>query len=347
MDNLEKLKSVTDECDGKILELFKKRMRAEEEAARYKIARGLPLYDPERERDVLYRACSASVGDMQNYVKILFSALTDISRTHIGTLQNEKLPVTDEIGRAIANKKQSFPSAAYVACQGIEGAYSQLAAEALFSAPKIIYLQSFDGVFNAVDKGLCSYGVLPIENSIACSVTEVYELMKKYRFHIARSVKLRVNHVLLAKSGASLRGIKEVYSHDQAISQCSIWLKNNPEIKVTVCENTAVAAMTAAKSGRSDIAALSSANCAAVYNLSVLSPDVQNSDNNYTRFICISKDLQLYREADKMSFMITLDNKAGALYHLLTKFSALGLNLTKLEYLVYRLIFSQRKLQSK
>jgi chorismate mutase/prephenate dehydratase len=308
-----------DAIDDEILRLFRARMDIAPQADS----------DAQTERDALYRVCSSCDESLQNYAKILFSTLFDVSRTHRSALVKRASPVVDEIRGA--DRKDAFPLAAQVACQGIEGAYSQIAAERIFSIPQIMYMNTFDGVFNAVDKGLCKYGVLPIENSTAGSVTAVYELMKKYKFSIARSVKLRISHTLLAKSGVAMGDIKEIYSHEQAINQCADFLQRNPRIKVTVCENTAVAAKMAAESDRTDVAALSSKNCASIYGLNVLSSDVQNSDNNYTRFICISKGLEIYKGANKISLMLTLGNKAGALYSLLTKFSVLGLNLTKLE----------------
>jgi len=329
--SLKDLQTEINRIDDEVLELFQKRMKIAEDIVKYKIQHNILVSESQAERDNLYRVCSACDENMQNYAKILFSTIFDISRTHQNAFVKEYPPVVIEIQNALDNKKELFPQTAYVACQGVEGAYSQIAAEMLFAAPKIEYLNTFEGVFNAVDKGFCQFGVLPIENSTAGSVTNVYELMKKYKFHIVRSVKLRINHVLLAKNGVKIQDIKKIYSHEQALNQCSEFLKNNPQIMVTVCENTAVAAMEVANSDRNDVAALSSRNCAAIYNLSVLSDTIQNSDNNYTRFICISKELQIYSGANKISLMLSLDNKAGKLYSLLTKFSVLNLNLTKLE----------------
>jgi chorismate mutase/prephenate dehydratase len=194
-----------------------------------------------------------------------------------------------------------------------------------------MYMRTFDSVFNAVEKGLCKYGVLPVDNSTAGSVTEVFDLMKKYRFHIVRSIKLRISHVLMAKPGVELKNVKEIYSHSHALNQCSEFLKANPNIKVTVCENTAVAAMTAANSGRDDVAAISSKNCTGLYGLNTLSETVQNSDHNYTRFICISRYLELYPGANKISLMLSLENKAGTLYSLVSRLAAADLNLTNRE----------------
>ena len=194
-----------------------------------------------------------------------------------------------------------------------------------------MYLNSFEGVFNAVDKGLCRYGVLPLENSSAGSVTAVYDLMKEYNFHIVRGIRLRVSHCLLARPGVKMEQIREVVSHEQALNQCSKLLASLPNVKITVCENTAAAARLVAESGRDDIAALSSRGCAGLYGLKVLKDRVQNSDSNYTRFICISNKPEIYPGADKISLMATLPHQPGSLYRLITRFASLELNLTKLE----------------
>ena len=194
-----------------------------------------------------------------------------------------------------------------------------------------MYFNSFEGVFNAVEKGLCQYGILPIENSSAGSVTQVYDLMKQYNFHIVRSIKLKVDHALLVNPGATLSDIKEVCSHSQGLNQCTRFLKEHPEIKITVMENTAAAARYVAESGRKDIAAISSLNCARLYGLTPILENFQNSDHNCTRFICIGKNLEIFPGSDKISLMLTLPHEPGSLHGLIARFAALGLNLTKLE----------------
>jgi chorismate mutase/prephenate dehydratase len=228
-------------------------------------------------------------------------------------------------------RQAGFPRAALVACQGVEGAYSQIAANAAFERPDIMYMRTFDGVFRAVGNGLCRYGMLPVENSTAGTVTAVYDLMKAHNFYIVRSVKVSVSHVLLANKNAAAKGIKEICTHEQAAQQCSKFLEDNPSIKLTICGNTAAAAKLVAESGRADIAAIASANCAELYNLTVLQRNFQNSKHNYTRFICISKKCEIFDNADKISLMLALEHKPGALYEVIKQFAELRLNLTKLE----------------
>ena len=228
-------------------------------------------------------------------------------------------------------RKSNLSKNAVVACQGVEGAYSQMAVNALFKAPDIMYMRTFDGVFRAVDNRLCSYGVLPLENSTAGSVTDVYDLMKLHNFYIVRSVKVSVFHVLLAKEKIRIEELKEIYTHEQAARQCSKFFEQNTHIKINICTNTAVAAQFVAESDRTDIAAIASENCAELYKLKVSARNIQNSKNNYTRFICISKRCEIFNNADKISLMLTLEHKTGALHEVIKRFADLQLNLTKLE----------------
>ena len=218
-----------------------------------------------------------------------------------------------------------------VACQGIEGAYSQIACDSIFKSPSILYFNTFEHVFKAVETGMCQYGILPIENSTAGSVNAIYDLMTRHNFSIVRAARLKVSHNLLAKHGTKLEDIREVFSHEQAINQCSNYLAGLKGVKVTVVENTAMAARMVAQSDRTDVAALSSRFCGEEYGLNLLQTNVQDQDNNYTRFICISKNPEIYPGADRTSLMMTLPHKPGSLYNVLSKFYSLGINLRKLE----------------
>jgi chorismate mutase/prephenate dehydratase len=141
---------------------------------------------------------------------------------------------------------------------------------------------------------------------------------------------MKICHNLLAKHGATLEGIKEVFSHEQALSQCANYLAEKG-VKINVVANTAMAARMVSESDRTDIAALSSRFCAEHYGLDILESNVQDQDNNYTRFICISKKPEIYPGADRTSLMMTLPHKPGSLYNVLAKFYALNINLQKLE----------------
>ncbi len=328
---LQDARNQINEIDEQLVKLFQDRMELSKEIAVAKKGQNLPVYNRGREREILNSVCDLAGTDLESYVQVLYHAIFDVSREYQQQIIGSGSKLPTDIAAAMEQTDAVFPSRAIVACQGIEGAHSQNACDKLFTLPNILYVNSFHGVFQAVEQGLCRFGILPIENSTAGSVNEVYDLMKKHNFYIARSIKLRVDHNLLAKKGTKLSDVKEIFSHQQAIDQCSDFLKSLEGVKITACENTAVAAKMVAESSRTDVAAISSKNCASLYSLTNLSDDIQNNDNNYTRFICIAKDMLIYPGADKVSLMFSLSHKPGALYSVLSRFSALGLNLTKLE----------------
>ena len=152
---------------------------------------------------------------------------------------------------------QPFPKRASVACAGCEGSYAHLASERLFDLPEIMYMSNFEGVFKAVNSGLCEFGVLPIENSLAGSVNAIYDLLSEYNVNIVRAVRLKVDHAILGVPGAKLEDIREIYSHQQAINQCSDFLGSLKNVRVIACENTAEAARMVAQGGDPTKASLS------------------------------------------------------------------------------------------
>ncbi|MCL2112032.1 MAG: bifunctional chorismate mutase/prephenate dehydratase [Clostridiales bacterium] len=328
--DLQQLRKNIDAIDENLVRLFERRMEIAAEVAAYKQQNSLPIYDSAREREKLYDLSQKVEPGHESYVTALYSLLFELSRSEQERIINPVSVLADRIGEAVQDTDQVFPERAVVACQGVEGAYAQLATEKLFSLPSIIYCNTFESVFSAIDSGLCAYGVLPLENSTAGSINQVYDLMMRYPFFIVRSARLKIDHCLLAKENVEISSIKEVYSHEQAIAQCTEFLKSLG-CKVTACENTAEAAKMVAESERSDVAALSSRNCAALYGLKRLEDSVQDQGNNYTRFICISKSLAIYPGADKTSLMLTLPHRPGSLYQVLSRFYIHGINLIKLE----------------
>ena len=320
-----------DLIDDELVKLFAKRMEVSSKIAQFKKEKSLPVLDVKRERDKLKAVVDSSPDDIKEYTSVLYSLMFELSRSYQNKLIGKGTPLVSKIKDAIENTPKLFPEREAVTCQGVEGAYSQIACDKLFKAPNVMYFSNFDAVFSAVEKGFCRYGVVPLENSTAGSVNTVYDLMTKHKFSIVRSIRLKVEHNLLAKPGTQISDIKEIYSHQQAISQCAGFLQSLKNVKIIPCENTAVAAKMVAESDRNDIATLSSRECMKLYGLSCLKASVQDKDNNYTRFICISKDLEIYPGADRTSLMAVLEDKPGSLYKLLSRLYALGINLNKLE----------------
>lgn len=331
MDLLQCRKEI-DNIDRELVELFVRRMNVAKDVAAYKKQNGMNVYDAERERKLLEKVEETAGEEFGDYTRRLYSSILELSRNYQSKELAAASGLSQAIKNAVQNTPQLFPEKAVVACQGVEGAHSSAACQKLFEKPSIMYCQSFESVFQAVEGGLCSYGVVPLENSSAGSVTQIYNLMSEHKFSIVRSTKMQIEHNLLAKPGTAMKDIKEIFSHPQAISQSSDFLSSlGSGVKVTECANTALAAKMVSESDRNDVAAISSELCASQYNLQIVKPYVQNSKNNYTRFICFSKNLEIYPGADRTSLLIKTPHRAGALYSVIANFYSLGINIIKLE----------------
>ena len=329
--DLSEIRKDIDKIDDELVRLFCARMNLSAQVADYKKANNMPIFVPARERAILQSVAEKSGPEFGNYSRVLYSMIFELSRSYQSKRNGAVSPLYQEITQAIENTPKLFPQAPMVACQGVEGAYSQIACEKIFKSPFIMYFKNFDGVFTAIEKGMCQYGILPIENSTAGSVNKVYDLMIRHNFSIVRTFRLKVDHNLLVNPGTKLEDIKEVYSHEQAINQCAEFLQTLPGVNIIPVANTAVASEMVAKSGRRDVAALSSRSCAELYGLEILKHSVQDNGNNHTRFICITKNLEIYPGSDKTSIMMILNHKPGALYKVLARMYTLGINVTKLE----------------
>ena len=332
MKSLEESRKEIDDIDGRLVPLLKRRLEIAGDVMRAKIEKGLPVFDPAREREVMARVAGEIGPDMEDEARLVFSTLFAISRARQRAVIPDRHALGNEIAAAIAaGGDGAFPSKAVVACPGAEGSYSQQALCAMVKFPTILYFKGFEDVFRAVETGMCDYGVLPIENSKAGSVTAVYDMMARHSFRIVRATRLRIRHVLLAPKGVKLVDIREVTSHPHALAQCMNFLSARPEIRCVPASNTAAAAKELAASGRRDAAVIASRECAALYGLEPVAEEVSDTVSNFTRFICISKHGEIYPEANKISLMMSLGHKPGALADVLMRFAAVGVNLTKLE----------------
>ena len=329
--DISELREQINETDRQIVELYGKRMEIARAIGRYKREHNLPVLDSERERSLLNKVAEQAGEENEQGIRALYHLLIDHSRMRQEMDGHPESPLGQQIREIVAAMPEIFPEKAMIACQGVEGAYSQLACEKMIRYPSILYCRTFENVFGAIESDLCQYGILPIENSLAGSVNSVYDLMIRHHCYIVRSVRIKIDHTLLALPGTRMDEIREIYSHEQAIQQCSAFLSRHKEWHVNVCTNTAAAARMVAESGRRDAAAISSGHCAALYGLECLSSDIQNNSNNHTRFICISKKPEIYPGADHTSLMLVLPNHPGSLYQLLSRFNALDINLIKLE----------------
>ena len=318
---LSEIREKIDAVDDQLLDLFLERMHLSEEVAAYKNEHHLPILNKERERAILAKVTEKS-GEKERYAYHLFSTLFELARSRQAELIDAPTKVGAQIKAALADINAVFPQTGLVACQGVEGANSQVACDRLLPRGNIVYVKTFQAVVSAVESGLCKFGVLPIENSSNGSVRAVYELLQDHNLTIVRSTRLCIRHELLALPGVKMSDITEIYSHEQAIGQCSKFLNGLNGVRVIPCDNTAMAAKMVAERGDRHAAAISSHPCAALYGLETVSDEIQDSDNNYTRFICVTKDPVIYAGASRISLIIACDNKPGALYEILSKLAA-------------------------
>ena len=328
---LSEIRKEIDAVDEEMTKLFVRRMACADQVAEAKRGTGKPVLDPGREREILAKVAERVGPALESEGKLLFSTLLSVSRGRQRAQLADDGMFAKTMAEAMSATPAIFPSKANVACPGAEGGYSQQAAVAFVKFPSLFYFRDFESVFTAVEEGMCEYGVLPIENSTAGSVTQVYDLMAKHDFKIAKALKLRIRHVLLAPKGVKLADVKEIASHPQAIAQCAEFLKAHQGVRTVPASNTAAAAAELAKSGRKDAAVIASRECAELYGLDILADDISDTTSNFTRFICISRKTEIYPDANKFSLMMSLSHRPGSLADILIRFGAVGVNLTKLE----------------
>lgn len=326
--SLKPIRDEIDSIDEQLIELFKKRMECSQKVAKYKLENGLPIFNAEREEQIL-ESVSEKAGKYGSSAKILYSTIMELSRA----LQHDMLGSGEELKNKILSANTSIPFNSEnikVACFGIPGTYAHKATRKIF--PNVIpkFYGHFQDVFFAIQNDEAEFGVIPIENSSAGSVTDVYDLMLEYRFYIASAVDIPVQHCLAVKKGAKLSDIKTVYSHQQALSQCSDFINAHNFIIEPYVSTAAAAKMISEKNDISS-AAICSEDAAKKYGLDIILNGFQNNPNNCTRFIVISKKMFIEENADKISLCFSLPHVTGSLYGTLCRFAVHGLNLTKIE----------------
>ena len=306
-------------------------MELSAQAAQYKKENSLPVTDKKREREILSNASKAGE-DMELYAHRFYSTVLELSKSYQQSICLTGSNVRTQAERGIASGKTSFPQSGMIACQGVEGAYSQMAADKMFPRGNLVFFKTFEAVFDAVESGFCQFGVVPIENSSNGSVRETYDLLRTKKCRIVRSQRMFIKHELLAKPGTTLEQITSIHSHPQALGQCSKFIKSlGDKVSAVPAANTAEAASFVANSSDPGVAAIASHGCGKLYGLVPVQTSIQDSDNNYTRFVCIAKDADVYPGADHISLILACEHKPGALYEILAKLAALEVNLIKLE----------------
>lgn len=329
MIDLSESRKNIDEIDRKIVELFEQRMREANAVAEYKRETGKAVYDKEREDEKLETLSALSDNAFnKRAITELFGQIMSISRKY----QYGVLPMSEQDMGFVRVEKLPVDSETKVCYFGMPGTHTQQAMEDFFGEDvNGISCPTFQRVMEAVERGEADYGVLPIENSSTGGITANYDLLLNYSNSIVGQYVNRIDQCLLAPPGASLQGIRTVYSHVQGLLQCSGFLHEHPEIRQAECSDTASAARKVAADGDVSQAAISARRAAKEYGLEVLADGIQQEKNNSTRFIIIGRDPVYLKESNKIALCIELSHECGSLYRILSHFRFNDLNMTQIE----------------
>lgn len=326
--SLKPIREKIDRIDDQIAELFTERMECSRKVAEYKHENGIPIFNAEREKEIL-DSIEEKTGIYGGSARQLYATIIELSRG----LQHDIVGSGSKLKNTIRSAEKAMPieGTFTTACFGVPGTYANQAALKAFPNSRLVFCASFQDVFSALRNGEAEFGIVPIENSSAGSVTEVYDLMLKYRFYIALAIDIPVNHVLAVKKGTNISDLQRVYSHPQALAQCSGFFRSRKNITAESYISTAAAAKMVSAGEDMTIGAICSEEAAKEYGLEIILRGFQNDPTNTTRFIVLSKKLYTEENADKISLCFSLPHQTGTLYSILCRFAVNGLNLTKIE----------------
>ncbi len=319
-----------DEIDSQIVKLYEKRMQLSSEVAEYKIANGMEVLDRKREKEKLQ-----TLGQMADnpYDQAGIQALYRQVMSNSRKLQYRKLTEHGLGDTQSFRKVNCLPmKKARVVFQGVEGAYSFTAMHSFFGESVDNYnVKTWRDAMEALKNGDADYAVLPIENSTAGIVADIYDLLVEYHHSIVGEQIIHVDHALMGLKNSNLKDIKTVYSHPQALAQCSKFLEKHPEWKAKEYLNTAMAAKKVRDDGDLTQAAIASPYAAQCFGLQILKAHIFSCAENATRFIIVSKE-EIYQEGSgKVSVSFEVPHESGSLYNVLSHFIYNDLNMTKIE----------------
>lgn len=318
-----------DKIDKTIVDLFEKRMDLAKDVAAYKIKTGKKVFDKERELHKL-----KVVGDLasnefnQQGIRELFSQIMSISRKlQYGLVSGQGFQVPFEQVDSFEVSKDTK-----IVCFGVEGSYTEQAMEEYFGDNiTYFYAQTFKNVMESIHNGEAEYGVLPIENTSTGGITDIYDLLVQYNNTIIGEHIVKIDHALLGLPDATMKDIKQVYSHPQGLMQCSKFLEEHSEFVSIECLSTAASAKKVMENGDISQGAIASERAAACYGLKVLSKSINHEKTNSTRFIVISNKKEYRKGANKISICFELPHESGSLYNMLSHMIYNNLNMTKIE----------------
>lgn len=328
--DLKELRVQIDEIDSQLVKLFEDRMEVSAQIADYKISTGKKVFDRQREKEKIEAVKSLTHSEFNSIgVEELFSQLMSMSRK----LQYAKLASQGASLRLPFIQIDSLDKGNCRVCyQGAEGAYSELATKKFFGDDvNCFHVDSFRDAFGALEDGSADYAVLPIENSTAGIVSEIYDLLTEYENYIVGEQIIEIRHCLLGLPGAQISDIKTVYSHPQSLMQSARFLADHSSIRQVSMKNNAFAAKKVAEDKDISQGAIASANAAEVYGLEILQEGINQAESNSTRFIVVTNQKVYLKDAKKISLCLEIPHEAGSLYHIMSHFIYNNLNMTKIE----------------
>ena len=327
--DLQQLRTQIDKIDAQIVELYEQRMDISRQVAEYKIETGKKVFDKQREQEKLEKVKSMTHNDFNSHgIEELFEQIMSMSRK----LQYQLLAENGSMGKLpFIGVDELETKAARVVFQGAEGAYSQAAMMKYFGDKvNSFHVDTFREAMGAIDEGSADFAVLPIENSTAGIVNEIYDLLQEYENYIVGEQIIRIEHCLLGVPGATMEDIKTVYSHPQSLMQSAKFLENHSWQLISM-QNNAFAARKVAEEQDKSQAAIASEYAGQIYGLEVLQKGVNHSGTNSTRFIIVTNQKIFKRDARKVSICFVVPHESGSLYHMLSHFIYNNLNMTKIE----------------
>ena len=330
MTDLSILREQIDEIDTQIVELYQKRMEVCKEVAEYKIETGKKIFDKEREDQKIKSLCSKADNSFNRCgIEELFLQIMAASRK----LQYQQLVKKGRIGRLPFIEQEELSKARpRIVFQGLEGAYSHIAMKRYFGEEiSNFHVDTFRDAMVSIEEGAADFAVLPIENSSAGSVSEVYDLLTEFENYIVGEQIIKIEHALLGVRGAELSDVKNVYAHPQALMQCGSFLNEHMDWQQIGMRNNAVAANKVKNDGEKSQAAIASTDAAEIYGLSILREKINTNPNNSTRFIIVSNQKIFLKGAKKISISFEIAHKSGQLYKMLSHFIYNDLNMVKIE----------------
>lgn len=329
MIDLLELRNKLDVIDREIVRLFEERMEICEQVADYKIESGKKVLDRERELQKLQTLCGLVHTDFNRHgIEELYKQIMSISRK----LQYQKLAQKGVSGSLPFTKIDEIDRVhCRVVYQGVEGAYSHQATLAYFGENvSAFHMATWRDCMEAIKEGMADYAVLPIENSSAGEVSDIYDLLEEFENYIVGEQIIKIQHALVGLPGARIEDIHTIYSHPQALMQCAGYLGKKDWHQISL-SNTALAAVKVLQDGDKSQAAIASEAAAKTHGLQILEMPINDNRFNSTRFIIVTNRKMYEQSANKVSICFELPHKSGSLYSILSHIIYNDLNMCKIE----------------